>query len=316
MRSFTNALLAGAAASTVFAQDALDYVQNYNGDLAAFDYDESAGTYSANWNNPGDFVVGLGWTTGTARDITYDATYSASGSGSYLAVYGWVNEPQAEYYVVESYGSYDPCSGSGATSQGTIESDGGTYTMCTDTRTNQPSITGTSTFTQYWSVRQSQRTSGTVTMANHFQAWAKFGFGNSDFNFQVMAVEAFSGAGTASVTVGGSASGGASNSESAVASAPVASASAAYSGIASGSPASSAAPVFSSAPASSAAPASSYAIPSGVSGGSPASSAAPVSSGYLAPSASAAPSSSYAAPSASSSVAAAPSGCVVQYFYA
>jgi len=48
MRSFTNALLAGAAATTVLAQDALDYVQNYNGDLAAFTYDEGAGTYSAN----------------------------------------------------------------------------------------------------------------------------------------------------------------------------------------------------------------------------------------------------------------------------
>lgn len=48
MRSFTNALLAGAAATTVLAQDALDYVQNYNGDVAAFTYDEGAGTYSAN----------------------------------------------------------------------------------------------------------------------------------------------------------------------------------------------------------------------------------------------------------------------------
>ena len=58
MLSLRNALLAGAAASTVVAQDALDYVQNYNGDLAGFTYDEGAGTYSANWNNPGDFVVG------------------------------------------------------------------------------------------------------------------------------------------------------------------------------------------------------------------------------------------------------------------
>lgn len=31
--------------------------------------------------------------------INYDAQYSASGSGSYLAVYGWMNDPQIEYYV-------------------------------------------------------------------------------------------------------------------------------------------------------------------------------------------------------------------------
>lgn len=113
--------------------------------------------------------------------ITYDATYSAAGSGSYLAVYGWINSPQAEYYIVESYGelklgvtylptgrlltlsssfkgSYNPCSG--VTTLGTVSSDGGSYTVCTDTRTNEPSITGTSTFTQYWSVRTTQRTSG------------------------------------------------------------------------------------------------------------------------------------------------------------
>jgi endo-1,4-beta-xylanase len=37
-------------------------------------------------------------------------------------------------------------------------------------------------------------------MANHFNAWAKHGFGNS-YNFQVMAVESFSGSGSASITV-------------------------------------------------------------------------------------------------------------------
>ncbi|EMC92910.1 glycoside hydrolase family 11 protein, partial [Baudoinia panamericana UAMH 10762] len=137
-------------------------------------YNLNAGTYSVKWSNLGtDFVVGLGWSTGAARTITYSASYSASGSGSYLSVYGWVNSPQAEYYIVEAYGSYNPCSG--ATQLGTLSSDGSTYTVCTDTRTNQPSITGTSTFTQYWSVRQSQRTSGNVNVGTHFNFWAKHG---------------------------------------------------------------------------------------------------------------------------------------------
>ena len=152
------------------------------------------------------------------RTIKYSGTYSPGNSGSYLAVYGWINNPQAEYYVVESYGSFNPCSG-GVTKLGTITSDGSVYTLCTDTRTNQPSvssllhgqtilqlirlpqITGTSTFTQYWSVRQNKRTSGTVTTANHFNAWAKHGFANKNFNYQVVAVESFSGSGAASITV-------------------------------------------------------------------------------------------------------------------
>ncbi|KAK0821576.1 hypothetical protein LTR75_000662 [Friedmanniomyces endolithicus] len=207
----TTALLAGVAgvfaspnSIAARASDAINYVQNYNGNLANFKYNEAAGTYSASWNNPGDFVIGLGWSVGSARSITYSAQYSAAGSGSYLGIYGWVNSPQAEYYVVESYGSFNPCS-SGVTSLGSITaSDGGSYQLCTDTRTNEPSITGTSTFTQYWAVRQTQRTSGTINMGDFFIAWAKHGFGSS-YNFQVVEVEAFSGSGSASVTVGGSA---------------------------------------------------------------------------------------------------------------
>ncbi|EMD00082.1 glycoside hydrolase family 11 protein [Baudoinia panamericana UAMH 10762] len=149
----------------------INYVQNYNGNLGQFTYNLAQGTYSMYWQNgvSNDFVVGLGWSTGAARSITYSATYNAASSGSFLSVYGWINSPQAEYYIVENYGNYNPCSG--ATSLGTVYSDGATYNVCTDTRTNQPSITGTSTFKQYWSVRQSKRSSGTVTTGNHFAYW-------------------------------------------------------------------------------------------------------------------------------------------------
>lgn len=47
----------------------INYVQNYNGNLGAFSYNLNAGTYSMNWDQGvnGDFVVGLGWSTGAAR---------------------------------------------------------------------------------------------------------------------------------------------------------------------------------------------------------------------------------------------------------
>jgi len=86
------------------------------------------------------------------------------------------------------------------TTLGTLTSDGSVYTVCTDTRVDKPSITGTSTFTQFWSVRKNTRTTGKVTVGNHFAFWKKHGFG-STYDYQVLAVEAFSGAGTASVTV-------------------------------------------------------------------------------------------------------------------
>jgi endo-1,4-beta-xylanase len=135
-----------------------------------------------------------------SSSITYAGTYTANG-GSYLAVYGWVNSPQAEYYVVENYGNFNPCTGSGVTQLGSLSSDGGTYQVCTHTQVNQPSITGTSTFKQYFSVRQSKRSSGTVTMSNHFSFWSRSGFNPNNLNYQVVAVEAFSGTGHASMTV-------------------------------------------------------------------------------------------------------------------
>ncbi|PVH99323.1 glycoside hydrolase family 11 protein [Periconia macrospinosa] len=198
---FSNCVVSFVAASGILAAPLSEPAeQNYNGQAAGFEGDLATGKFSAKWNGNTDVVVGLGWKTGSARTVTFAGDYSASGSGSYLALYGWTNSPQAEYYVVESYGSFDPCSAP-AKKFGTLEADGGSYTICTSERVNQPSITGTSTFTQYWSVRSQKRTSGSIDTGKHFEAWAKSGFGNKDFNYMVMAVEAFSGSGSASITV-------------------------------------------------------------------------------------------------------------------
>ncbi len=47
----------------------INYVQNYNGNLGDFTYNEGAGTFSMYWDDGvnGDFVVGLGWSQGAAR---------------------------------------------------------------------------------------------------------------------------------------------------------------------------------------------------------------------------------------------------------
>lgn len=47
----------------------INYVQNYNGNLGQFTYSESAGTFSMYWEDgvSNDFVVGLGWTTGSSK---------------------------------------------------------------------------------------------------------------------------------------------------------------------------------------------------------------------------------------------------------
>ena len=130
--------------------------------------------------------------------INYGGSFSPQGNG-YLAVYGWTRSPLVEYYVVESFGTYDPSSQ--ASKKGTFTTDGGTYTIAQSTRYNQPSIEGTRTFQQYWSVRTSKRVGGSVTMQNHFNAWASVGLNLGQHDYQIVAVEGYFSAGSADLTV-------------------------------------------------------------------------------------------------------------------
>jgi hypothetical protein len=164
--------------------------------------------FKAEWNNAGDFLarVGYGWGNGglysSYGNVVTDFNFTKSGSGggySYIGIYGWSKNPLVEYYVCENGFWTTPPNASalgGATAKGSFDIDGGTYDLYTYQRVNKPSISGTATFNQFWSVRRTPRTCGTITLSEHWKKWASVGMTLGNMYEAKLLVEAGGGQGT------------------------------------------------------------------------------------------------------------------------
>jgi len=144
-----------------------------------------AGKFSVQWQGPSDFTSGKGWKQATARNVNFSGTISSSGSW-YVALYTW--SQQGENYILENYGEYHPCQDTSKPIQqhGTVYSDGSIYDVCRVDRGNN--------YLQNWSVRRNQRTSGTITSANHYNYYNSQGMTHNPLSaaqYQILSVEAF-----------------------------------------------------------------------------------------------------------------------------
>ncbi len=219
---------AKADAATVLYNNATGKEGNYNYELWK-DYGSTSMTLKGNglfecwWENIGNALFRKGIKFDCTKTysqlgnitVNYGVNYQPNGN-SYLCVYGWCRNPLVEYYIVDSWGTWRP---PGANSKGTIYVDGGAYDVYETTRYNQPSIDGNTTFKQYWSVRQSKRTSGTISVTEHFKAWENMGMKMGLIYEAALTVEGYQSSGWADVykldvNVGGSVSSGSSSSGS------------------------------------------------------------------------------------------------------
>lgn len=165
--------------------------------------------FSATWTNAGDFLgrVGLGFDqTKTPSQIgTLSSDFAETKTGDtglvYVGIYGWTVNPLREYYIIEDWGSTKPgdtaSDGTPRTHVGTIMVDGDVYDVWKHTQTNKPAITGNNaTFDQYFSVRQTPRQCGHISISEHFAQWSALDLDLGDLEEAKLLVEAQDGTGT------------------------------------------------------------------------------------------------------------------------
>jgi hypothetical protein len=169
--------------------------------------------FSATWTNVEDYLarVGLGFNSDKtpAQIGTISADFAETKTGGnglvYVGIYGWTVDPLREFYILDDWGSTMPAGvasdGTPRDKVGTITVDGGTYDVWKKTRTNKPAITGDNkTFDQYFSIRQTARQCGHISISEQVSQWASLGLQLGKLEEAKILVEAQNSTGTIEFT--------------------------------------------------------------------------------------------------------------------
>ena len=144
------------------------------------------GSFSCSFSNTDDFLCreGLYYGMNSGKDPlavgNLVADYSMktftndkSISYAYAGIYGWMQNPLIEWYIVDNWGPASRPNWLG-TSQGKITVDGAEYEIFT-ADANRASIEGNKPFKQIYSLRSTARKCGTISITEHFKAWKQKG---------------------------------------------------------------------------------------------------------------------------------------------
>ena len=164
------------------------------------------GTFNAEWDvevPQGNFIVQRGLPYDYLKrtlnyrsiEIDYDADYSAGERGnSQLSIYGWFKDPLVEYYIVEDWVNWRPTG-----DRKTVIIDGSEYDIFRTYKTGPTILGDTRVYKRYYSVRRDKRSSGTVNVSKHFEAWRMAGWEIGDITDISLLVEGWECSGKADV---------------------------------------------------------------------------------------------------------------------
>ena len=179
------------------------WYQGGNNSMTSYDN----GTFKASWSGTNDFLARVGFKYNEDKsyselgpiDAYFNWKKSGSGGGyNYIGIYGWTVDPLVEYYIVDDW--YNKPGSYLGQKKGEFQVDGDTYEIYQNTRNQQPSIKGTATFPQYFSVRKSARSCGHIDITAHFKKWESLNMKMGKMYEAKVLVEAGGGTGSFDVT--------------------------------------------------------------------------------------------------------------------
>lgn len=182
--------------------DGYDYEMWNQNSQGTIDYVPGAGSFSCAWDDIENFIANTGKKYNGQRknykmygniSFSYDLDFTPNGNAFYGA-YGWTENPLVEWYIVDGWGSWRPGVSSNSQTLGTTIVNGHEYEVYRTNRYNQPSLSGPSTFCQYWSVRTDSDSENNVTnhirgnidVTKHFDSWNALGLDMTGTLYEVV----------------------------------------------------------------------------------------------------------------------------------